>query len=109
MAKIIVKDLQDNSYQEDEINIVDENHFSYVDIDNNSVDIRVFNDGLIINKKAKDYTLLLNLVHDSYAEIKTCEDFIKLDAKIVAFSKNNDTILMRYTIETEDRVIEIKY
>ena len=83
--------------------------FSYIDNDNSICDIRVFDDGIQINKKNSGYILNLCLRQNPYAFIETNEGKLKFDVKIVDFNKNNDILVMRYVLSEQEHEIQIRY
>ena len=108
MPQVILTD-EDNVYISDILHIEVKNNFSYLDDENNSINIRIYGDGLVINKKAKDYELELNLRTNSYIKITNCEGIMKFDNKVVDFIVNNDNIYVRYLVEGQEKKLEIKY
>lgn len=110
MATISLRVEKEGYYENNVVeNIVDRKNFCYFDVDKNKIDITVFDNGIILHKESSGYELLLNLKDEAYCQISTTEGTIKLDAKVVAFTKNNDNIVVHYLIEDEERTIEIKY
>ena len=108
MPQVILTD-ENNVYISDILHIEDKNNFSYLDDENNSINIRIYGDGLVLNKKAKDYELELNLRTNSYIKITNCEGIMKFDNKVVDFIVNNDNIYVRYLVEGQEKKLEIKY
>lgn len=108
MAKVILID-EEKEYVSYIDSITDENDFSYLDDDHNQIRIRVYFDGLVLNKKTKEYELNLYLKKEGYAEIINCEGLMKFNAKVVEFYRNNDILVMHYLLEGQDKIIKIYY
>lgn len=107
---IILTDLSSGFVDKVDIDNVENRHrFSYIDNQDGKCQISIFDDGICLLKKAKDYELKLNLRSDCFAQIKTVEGVIKLDAKVVDFNENNGILVMRYLIDEIGREIKIIY
>lgn len=109
MSLLILKDLAAKEVITDSFEYQDRNHFSYIDQNNDEVKVDIYEDGIILLKKAKDYFLTLSLRNDSYALIESNEGKVEIDAKVVEFSKNNDILVMRYLIDDVNKEIVINY
>lgn len=109
MPKVILRNI-DDSYREENIvtDIINNNCFLYTDMDKNNVEVCIFDDGICLFKEAKDYMLELHLRNKTYAKITSPEGIIEINVKMVEFNRNNDTILVHYLINDEDKVLEIK-
>ena len=90
-------------------NIKNKDDFTYLDNENNVCNIRVYEDGLTLDKKGKDYNLYLCLMGEPYAQIQTCEGIVKFNTKVVDFLKNDDILVMHYSIDSDTREITIRY
>lgn len=90
-------------------NVTNINNFAYLDNENNKCHISIYDEGLVLLKQCKEYYLDLHLLDPCYALIKTKEGNLKFDTKVVDFSKNNDILVMRYIIDTDERSIVIRY
>ena len=83
--------------------------FTYVDNDLNNCEMCIYDDGICFFKQAKDYLLELHLKDMGYCKISSEEGILKFDAKVVDFKCNSDILVMRYIVNDEERIIEIKY
>lgn len=109
-ASIILTDLSTMNIDKVDIENIENKHdFAYIDNDGNKCRVMVYEDGLCLQKLAKEYELKLNLRKDSFIEITSGEGVIKLDTKVVDFNENNDILVMRYVIDEEEREIRIIY
>lgn len=108
MPQVILTD-QDNVYITNIEDIENKGNFSYFDDEKNYINIKTFDDGIILNKKAKDYELVLNLRRDGFVKIANCEGIMNFDVKVVDFILNNDNMLMHYLVEGQEKKLEIKY
>lgn len=108
MPQVILTD-QDNAYITNITNIENKDNFSYFDDEKNYINIKTFDDGITLNKKAKDYELELNLRKDGFVKIINCEGIMNFDIKVVDFILNNDNMLVRYLVEGQEKKLEIKY
>lgn len=110
VASVILTDLSSDFVDRVDIDNVENKHrFSYIDNQGDKCELAIYDDGLCLLKKAKDYKLKLNLRTDCFVEIKTVEGIIKLDTKVVDFNENNDILVMRYLIDEMKREIKIIY
>jgi len=110
MAKVILYSQTDNVKQINEANIdVDKSHLQYIDNDGSKVDIGIDDTGIQIKSISIDHETFLSLKEDGYAKISTNEGDLTIPLKVVAFTINNDKIVVHYSIEDELRVIEIIY
>ena len=109
-ASIVLNNLSDG-YTEEVIveNIENQRCFTYTDNDSNSCEMCIYDDGLCFFKQSEDYLLELHLKESAYAKITSVEGIFKLNVKVVDFNYKGDILVVRYFIEDEERVIEIKY
>ena len=101
-----------NTAYHDEVHIkdiADKNSFSYVDNQNVRCRINIYDDGLCLLRKTNEYELELDLRDQKYAKISSKEGIVKFDVKVLDFTINSDILIMRYLIDDEERIIEIKY
>ena len=96
----------DEVYVED---IENENCFSYSDNEKSACEVCIFEDGLCFFKQSEDHLLELHLKTDYYAKITTEEGILKIPVKVLDFSMNSDILVIRYLIDDEERIIEIKF
>lgn len=90
-------------------NIADKRCFTYSDNDQNQCELCIYDDGLCFFKEEKDHLLELHLKSDAYAKIITEEGTLKFNVKVVEFILNSDILIIRYLIDDEERIINIKY
>lgn len=83
--------------------------FTYYDNYNCLCKMKIFAEGIILIRQAKDHMLELNLCKKPYAKISSEEGIIQFDTKVVDFKQNNDILVMHYLIDEEDRIIEINF
>lgn len=109
MPKVILRNVDGCYFEENEVtDIINKNCLLYTDIEKNNVEVCIFDDGICLFKEASDYMLELHLRKKTYAKITSPEGIVEIDVKIVEFNRNNDTILVHYLINDEDKVLEIK-
>ena len=109
-AQITLHNLNNNDIQTSyAYDISNPNCFTYLDNENNNCEICIYDDGLCLFRQCDDHYLELNLTNENYAKITTEEGFMKFDVKVVDFNLNSDILVMRYQINDEERLIEIKY
>ena len=89
--------------------IKDRNFFSYLDNENSQCEVCIYEDGIILFRQSDDHLLELHLRTSSYAKITSPEGILKIEVKIIDFTINSDILVMRYLINDEDRIIEIRY
>lgn len=89
--------------------VKDKYDFTYLDNENNVCNIKIYEDGLTLNKRANEYNLYLCLLAQTYAQIETCEGIVKFDTKVVDFIKNDDILVVHYSIDSDIREITIRY
>lgn len=90
-------------------NIEDRNYFSYIDSDGGFNQVEVFEDGLMIVRKAKDHVTKLNFGKDSFVEVISKEGTLTFFIKVVEIYKNFDIISIDYRVNEDDKKIIIKY
>ena len=107
---VVLNNLSDG-YSEEVIieNVENRTCFSYTDNDKNNCEMCVYDDGICFFKESDDHILELHLRGNYYAKITTVEGILKFDAKVVDFNVNNDILVMRYIVNDEERIIEIRY
>lgn len=107
---VVLNNLSDG-YSEEVIieNVENRTCFSYTDNDKNNCEMCVYDDGICFFKESDDHILELHLRDNYYAKITTVEGILKFDAKVVDFNVNNDILVMRYIVNDEERIIEIRY
>jgi len=102
--------LNTNETTKTEVNNVLNRHcFQYIDSDGNMCEMCTYPEGICFFKQYEDHMLELHLRKNNYAKITTAEGEIKLDAKVVDFNENNDILVMRYVIDSEQRQIRVIY
>lgn len=107
---IILTEISSGNKDEVLVQNIDNKHsFIYADNNDDICEINIFERGLCLNKKSKEYLLELNLNGENYAKITTAEGEIKLDAKVVDFIQNDDILVVRYIIGDEMREIRLIY
>lgn len=89
--------------------IENRDHFSYIDYQNCSCEITIQEKQFHLKRIASDHQMNLYLGESSYAQIETEEGKIYFETKTVDFNFNSDILVIRYIINDEERVIEIKY
>lgn len=89
--------------------IEDPDHFSYLDNDGSLCEIEISPKGLRLFKSSHDHLLNLYLDGDNYAEIITGEGKLRIDVKVLDFTFDSDILVIRYLIEDEERVIELRF
>lgn len=91
-------------------NINDIEHFCYEDSYGASNELFLLNDGIEIKRKGDSHNthLLLSQNKESFIEIISPEGLLKIDAKVLAFERNNDIIILDYKVNEELNSIEIK-
>lgn len=109
-VEIVLIDLSNNTRLDSSAcDVVDRNHFNYVDKDGLYCKVDIYETGICLFRKGDNYSLNLDLNEGRFAEISTAEGVLKLNAKVVDFSENNDILVMRYIIEGNEREIRIIY
>lgn len=110
---IVEVTLEDKQTKQIDKNIVkdvkNKNSFSYVDSKQIKCEVNVFNDGIVLLRKANDYEIELNLRENGYTKVITSEGELKIDTKVVDFIQNDDNIVVHYLIGEEDKEITINY
>lgn len=110
VVAVVLNNLSDGFSDEVIIdNVTDRRCFTYTDNDKNNCEMCIYDDGICFFKESADHVLELHLRDKQYAKITTCEGIVKFDVKVVDFSSNNDILVMRYIVNDEERIIEIKY
>lgn len=109
-AQVIIEDKQDNYKEVINIeNITSRQHFSYIDSDGANNDIRVFDDGISVFRRADTHKTYLVLKDDGYVKIRTDEGDLKFSLKMLEFNSNNDNISIVYCLNDSTKSISIKY
>lgn len=89
--------------------VADVRNFTYVDNDESTCEMHIFDDGIRLLRKSNDHILELNLLKKAYARIITGEGSIEIDVKVVDFIENDDILVMRYIVDDIKREIRIIY
>ena len=109
-ATIVLKDCADNSVIIDVVKgVSDRDHFTYKDKESNLIEVLIYKDGLVLNKNTDDYLLELHLKDRNYTRIVSGEGEIVLNTKVLAFTRNDDIVFISYSIEDNQKTLEIKY
>ena len=110
IAQVTLSNLADGYRQIDIAEDVDNrNCFTYFDSEGFMVELCLYEDGLCLFRQSEDHILELHLKDDCYAKITASEGIIRIEAKVIAFERNDDILEMHYLIDNDERVIEIKY
>ena len=89
--------------------IEDRECFSYLDHQNAKCEIAIQKNQFDLKRKAADHQVQLHLGENSYTSVQTEEGNLIFEVKTVDFNFNSDILVIRYIINDEERVIEIKY
>ena len=74
-----------------------------------SCKIRVYDDGLTIERRNEEYEIYLNLRNECACLIKNEIGEVKIDSKVLAYNKNSDIVYMLYLVDEQEKEIKIEY
>lgn len=108
--KILLKIIDQDCTEQINIETTNRNSFSYVDSYGADNKLDILEDGIQIHRKEIGHkTEVFLTLKKSFINIITDEGNLYFDAKVIAFNKNNDIISLVYSINNENKKIEIHY
>ncbi len=89
--------------------IDDPRHFFYVDPYDCQVEVFADEEGLTVFRQGEDHLTELFFRERSYVKVTSEEGSFQFDAKVLAFERNDDILMLRYVLDEDVRQIVIKF
>ena len=107
---VTLNNLNDSYFEQVIVENIDNKRcFTYLDNNNATCEMCIYDDGLCFFKQDEDHILELHLKDNTYAKITTSEGTLKFDAKVIDFQINSDILVMHYIVNDEERILQVKY
>ena len=87
----------------------DPSHFTYWDDEDHFHEVFIDEGGMTLFRHDDDHLTELFFRERSYVRVTGEEGTFQFDAKVLAFERNDDILLLRYLIDDEEKVLEIVF